>query len=100
MSVPLGTPPDRLTVYLSRDADFFSTLQNADEDWPITAQIELRFPGDVVWTADIDGPNATFNVDLIDVNTVIDSKTRTARLFYIDGEDDICWASGLVVANG
>lgn len=99
MSFNLGAVPESLSVTLSSGADFNTTLTNADGDWSDTAVIELRFGRDAdtplaTWQATITGPDAVFNEDKSDVETVIELKDRTARLWYIDGDLDLCWATG------
>lgn len=99
--VTLGFTPERLTVVVSKDADFFSSLQNKDGDWSSTASLELRF-GDIVWTATIVGDLATFSESEEAVNALIESRARVAKLFYLDSSDDtdLCWAQGKVEING
>ena len=99
MSITLGTTPENLTVVLTKDADFFTVLENADGNWSGTAQIELRF-GDIVWSSTIAGADATFNIDADQVNDIITARIQRAKLFYIDGDTEICWALGDVEASG
>ena len=99
MSIPFGFKPTNISVFLSKDGDFFTTLQNADGNWSGTAQIELRF-GTTVWSSVISGEDAVFDIDSVQVNEVIASKVRNARLFYIDGDTEIVWGEGPVIRNG
>lgn len=99
MSITLGSVPENLSVVLSKDADFFTTLENADGAWSVTAQIKLVFSNGTTWTATIAGINATFNVDYVQVNAVITAKPTWVKLFYVDGTTEICWAIGRVVPN-
>lgn len=99
MTIVLGSAPEKLVVLLVKDSDFFSTLRSAEGEWPATAVIELRI-ADTTWTAILDGEDAIFNEDKVDVNQLIASKPRIARLYYTDGDADICWGIGFVEANG
>lgn len=99
MSITLGSVPENLTVVLTKDADFFTTLQNADGDWPIGAQVQLIFQDGTVWEAGISGPDAVFSIDSSQVNLIIDLKPRFVKLFYREGLTEICWALGGVQTN-
>lgn len=100
MSITLGTVPENLTVVLTKDADFFTTLENADGDWSVTAEIKLIFSTETEWSATISGDEATFNENYTEVNTVLAAKPLWVKLFYIDGTTEICWAMGEVQPNG
>lgn len=108
MSIELGSTPDTLTVHLSTGADFDSTLvllddDDAELDWPVGTQITLRFAksGTVeeVWTATIDGAEATFSEDKAVVDSLIAERRSSARLYYVNGTEDILWASGKVAVH-
>lgn len=104
----LGFIPVNITVELAYDGYFIQTLvpQDAgglDSTWDVGAEIELRFltgPDDVapvVWPATINvgRTQADFNADVTEVNTVIDSDRKFARLHYIDVDgNDILWGRG------
>lgn len=105
MAISLGAEPDTLTVHLSPGADFDSTLvllddDGAETDWPVGTVITLRFAKtaatETVWTATIDGAEATFSVDKATVDTLLAQNRKTARLYYVNGTDDLLWASGSV----
>jgi hypothetical protein len=100
VSITLGTVPENLTVVLTKDADFFTTLQNADGNWSVTAEIKLIFSTGDEWDATISGEEATFNVDSTTVNTLLEARPIWVKLFYIDGTTEICWAKGEVSPNG
>lgn len=99
MTLTLGSAPQQLTVVLIRDADFVAVLHNSAGDWDAGVSIELRF-GDTVWVATLAGADATFNVDKAAVNALVATKPRTARLFYVDGDVDLCWATGSASIRG
>lgn len=99
MSITLGTVPENLTVVLTKDADFFTTLENADGNWPSGATIQLIFEDGTIWDSVISGENATFSIDATEVNLIIDLKPRTVKLFYKEGTTEICWALGGVQAS-
>lgn len=108
MAITLGAQPDTLTVHVSAGADFEATLvllddAGAEMDWPVGTNITLRFAKaaatETVWAATITGSEATFAEDKVSVDALIASKRATARLFYVNGTDDILWASGKVVVH-
>lgn len=101
MTFTLGTKPDTLAVSISQGADFNTTLHNTAGNWSGTASIQLRFGSDptalvATWTATIAGADATFAIDKATVQTVYNSSDRNVRLWYVDGTDDVCWATGSV----
>ncbi|VXC09174.1 hypothetical protein [Aeromicrobium sp. 9AM] len=96
MSITLGNQPDSLQVVLTRDADFVSTLTNSDGDWSPTCTIELRIGDDTVWPATIVDNVASFDVDKVAVNDLLEDGATKVRLFYTDGAADLCWAKGSV----
>jgi hypothetical protein len=105
----LGIKPDRLKVYLYRDADFDSVLTRRDEagalaDWG-TTDIRLIFPfllsdpddlnsPPLEWACDVVGPNATFQID----NALTNLVPTGARVELWVGEQ--CWAAGVVTKKG
>lgn len=102
--IVLGARTKSLEVLLTKDADFFTTLETEDgSDWPVGAIIRLTL-GSAVFEATLDGPNAHLSIDSDDVNEIISGRTRNilAKLFYIDNDtpSPICWAVGQVNANG
>ena len=98
--IVLGSTPESLAVILTKDADFFTTLTTEDgSNWPVTAQIKLIL-GTYEAVATISGPDASISIDEVDVNTIITSRTTNAKLMYIDGTAKICWALGVVAADG
>lgn len=99
MRITLGNETDQLEVVLTRDSDFVSTLTNKDGNWSPTCTIEIRIgSGDdqIVWPANIVDDIAAFDVDKAAVNILHDATVKLARLFYIDGTADLCWATGEV----
>lgn len=100
MTLVLGSVPENLSVVLVKDADFFTTLQDEDGPWPVTAEIKLVFSNGTTWDAVITGADAIFNVDSADVNTLIAARPPKVKLMYIDGPAEICWAIGQVETNG
>lgn len=108
MSISLGAEPDTLTVHLSVGADFNSTLvllddAGAEVDWPVGTVITLRFARTTVveetWTATITGAEATFDKDKAVVDATIAANRRNVRLFYVNGAEDLLWASGTVAVH-
>jgi hypothetical protein len=104
-TLDLGTSPDTLTVHLSPGADFESTLVLLDDDgvetdWPVGTAITLRFSksaaAEVTWSATITDAEATFDEDKATVDSLIAENRETVRLYYVNGTDDVLWASGKV----
>ncbi len=99
-SFTLGSDPATMTVKVTRGADFGSVLTNTAGDWNPGAAVELRI-GSTVWSATLDGADATFSVDKAAVDAMLSTETaRWARLFYVEGASDVLWAEGRVVVNG
>ena len=98
--VVLGATPASLEVVLTSNADFFCTLETEDlSNWPAGIQIKLILDTQE-FLASIVGPDANIAIDSADVNTLISKRVRHAKLMYIDGAAEICWAVGVVVADG
>lgn len=99
-SIELGFRPVPLTVTLAADSDFISTFV-AQDGWPDGTQIQLRFVnfrGTTIWSATISGTNATFDVAVADVATLIAAQPQEVRLHYMDSQgDDLLWGKGRVV---
>lgn len=99
-NIVLGAVPENLEVVLVRNADFFTTLITEDSTpWPVGVEIKLILD-DNTFTATIVGAEASFGIDSVQVNTLIDARTRFAKLMYIDGPAEICWAIGEVISSG
>lgn len=105
----LGFETEDLEVNMRRDADFSQVIRrrtSAEDatpiDWDDGTVIELRF-GDAddptVWTASISGAEASFSEDSDAVNTLLDSDQRVARLFYVLGDIEVCWAVGAIITR-
>jgi len=94
----LGSGPLPLHVTLTQDGDFICVIESQDGDWPGTAVISILFNDDDVttWTATLSTVDATFDVDKIEVNALIDKGPTRARLRYVDGSTDLIWAQGSV----
>lgn len=108
MTIELGAQPDTLTVHLSDGGDFGSTLvllddDGAETDWPVGSVVTLRFSksaaAETVWTATIDGAEATFDEDKAAVDTIIDEHRTSVRLYYVNGTDDILLGIGKVTVH-
>lgn len=98
--IVLGATPASLEVVLTSNADFFCTLETEDlTDWPVGVQIKLILD-DQEFLATIVGPDANIAIDSTVVNTLISKRVRHAKLMYIDGPAEICWALGGVIADG
>lgn len=99
MPYNLGVKPDRLKVFLYRDADFDSALTRRDEagvaiPWG-TADVRLYFPVvDVTWNAVVDEAVATFQVDKAESN--LRANSELVELWV----GDQCWAAGKVTKRG
>lgn len=97
----LGTAPLSLDVLLPRDADFIATLTRDDDvAWADTATVFLQFnfrnaPAQQ-WDAELDGASVLFNVDKVEVNAVLDARPSNVKLWFIDGDVEVLWASGKV----
>lgn len=100
MTLTLGADVDDLTVRLTRGADFHTTLRNTDGPWPTGTTISLRFgPTSTpthTWDATITGADAVFDIDKTDVDAVLAASTPKARLYYVNGDIEMCWAAGQV----
>lgn len=102
MALSLGGEPLPLFVKLNEHKDFICTLASQDADWPDGAVIALEFGDDdaTTWAAEIDGPDASWNVDKAVVDALIgrldSSAKRRARLSYTEGSTDLPWAQGSV----
>lgn len=104
MPYNLGIKPDKLKVYLYRDADFDSVLTRRDElgalaDWG-TTDIRLIFPllivgtGAMEWDCVVVGADATFQIDKAVTNLV---PTGEKVELWVG---DQCWAAGTVSKKG
>lgn len=98
-SFSLGQTPHQMTLELAADTDFIAVLRRTDgADWDVGTAIEVAI-GDEVWPAAISGPNATWEVDEVDVNALIATNPKKARLYYSLGTQKVLWASGPVVVR-
>lgn len=104
MPINLGASPDRLTVTLTRGADFVTGMDSLDGPWPETAVVRLVFndTADTIWPATIAGAAADWNVDKAEVDALIGRLTnpKNVQLTYTDGTADLTWAQGSVVVAG
>ena len=100
MSITLGTKPDTLTLVLARGADFAATLRNTTGAWSPTAVIQLRIDPTTVWTATLSGADAVFAIDAALVDALVTTRSSKVKLFYTDGDSEVCWAIGTIQANG
>lgn len=106
--IAFGFTPLEIGITLSPDADFYTSLVNAD-GWEDGVGIELRFPipgadsaSWVVWPATISGTTAAWDVVKTSVNTVVTqakgiggSGRARVRLHYIDTSgNDLLWGEG------
>lgn len=109
MPYSLGIKPDTLKIFLYRDADFDSVLTRRDDagveqPWG-TSDIRLVFPAipsvpsepasaPLMWTCDVVGAQATFQIDKVVVNER--SHGDLVELWV----GDQCWAAGKVTKKG
>lgn len=85
-----GPDPKEATFNVSAAADFTMLFRNTVEDWPDGTLFELRFEGGPIYTATLDGTDATISVDkALIASEVINVGIRTARIFYVSGTDDV-----------
>lgn len=99
--VALGMSPIPITVTLPLDADFVCQFV-AEEDWPDSSGVELRFHTNsaddapvATWPATISGQNASWDVDSTVVQLVIDAAAFLVRLHYIEPDGtDLLWGRG------
>lgn len=102
--ITLGADPERMTVHLSRDSDFNAVLESysgpTPADYPVGTAVTLEVEtsaGTTTWTATVAANTATFTVDEVAVNTLLDTTgPKEARLFYENGTDRRLWAFGPV----
>lgn len=98
--ITLGSDVDQLTVIIPIGASFITTL-TASTPWPVGSVIELHLVNDiadtpVVWSANISGNDATFNVTPSNVKLVSDQRLSLARLIYNPGSGALLWAHGTI----
>lgn len=100
MSIVFGFEPYSIEVLLARGSKF-STAILADEPWPDDVQIELRFTDSDDptgsrhrWPASVDADQATWDVAADDVDALIGSNARHARLLFIVDGSPILWGKG------
>ena len=101
-TLPLGLDPVNVPVILSRDGAFVANITNKLGDWPDGTEIELWFIVDkadlttpIVWTATIDGPLASWNVEAMDCSQVIHDNAKNVRLHY----NTLLWGIGKVTVK-
>jgi hypothetical protein len=101
MAYNLGIRPDKLKVFLYRDADFDSVLTRKDEsgaDTPWgTSDVRLVFPAAdpvEIWVCTVSGATATFQIDKAVTN--LRSSGEKVELWV----GDQCWAAGTVSKRG
>lgn len=98
MAFALGTQPEKLTIQLSPRSDFVAVIQRSDgQDWAAGTEVFLEFEtttDPISWPATISGTDASWNVDEADVDTLIATRPRKARLWYVEGEVRLLWAAG------
>lgn len=103
----LGADPDRMTVHLTRGADFRPKLESyagdTPTDYPAGTTIRLDVENDsgstvlATWTATVTGNVAQFAVDKAAINTLLAQPgPKRARLYFVNGTDDDLWAYGPV----
>lgn len=100
MTFTLGYTPEKFKLIVASGSDFFSSLRRSDDtDWPESSLVTLDFGNEMQWDATLDGPTATWDVDQAEVAAVIAAKPKKVRLWYVDGEVRLLWASGVLVAT-
>lgn len=94
----IGSRPKSLTVNLTRDSDLLCSLKATEAyETGTTIELELKTKTDThTYEATIVTDTATFNVDYLEVNQILDEGPTTARLFYYQGDVDLLWAKGTV----
>jgi hypothetical protein len=99
----LGSKPEKLKVNLVVGADVVTVIQRKDGlEWDPATDLYVEFdygtehPKDS-FPATIDGLDARFEIDAIDVAGIIERKPKRARIWYELGELRLLWASGEVV---
>lgn len=102
----LGNNPDKMTVHLSRNADFRPRLESyvagVATDYPAGTAVRLEIVDETntvlaSWDATVTGNRASFAVDKAAVNTLLGTAgPKEGRLYYTNGSDDDLWASGPV----
>jgi hypothetical protein len=100
--VSFGFVPVKGVLYLSRYSDFVNELISSTGAWPDGAVIDFRFlPANsttwIIWPATITGPTATWDVDKVDVATVLAAGASQYLLFYTQGTADLEWSKGPIV---
>jgi hypothetical protein len=100
----LARSPLDLEVILNVDWDYNATLRRSDgTEWPVGSELNLIFTfaaGDpVTWPAALAGTDARWSVDKTAVNPVAAARPRRVVLAYVEGADDLLWASGTVTVN-
>ena len=94
----LGFKPDRLRLYLTPGADFYSQLELRGGTYAVGSSLSLVFDGGSTWTATRTSSTImTFDVDKADVDLITDGDG--VRLNFVDGTTDQTWALGTVILN-
>lgn len=105
--IDVGTDPERMTLHLSRNADFGhkfeSYVGSTPTDYPAGTAVRLEISDEAgtllaTWNATVTGNVAQFAVDKAQVNALLDAAgdVKNARLYYANGTDDDLWAYGPV----
>lgn len=107
MTFTLGFAPENFSVLLSAGSDFVAALRRSDNTaWPAGITLTLDFgavtnpatpdadPVPVQWAATLNGPTATWDVDETQVALAL--LATKVRLWYVEGETRLLWASGAV----
>lgn len=98
--ITLGSVGDDLTVVIPLSARFLTKL-TASTAWPTGTVIELHLMNDLadvptVWSASINGTDATFDIPTSQVTTDTAARPSIARLLYdSDGRGLLLWAHGI-----
>lgn len=94
MSVILGRPPEKLKVTVSPGSIFASSIRRADgQSWREGVQLVLDF-GTVEWTAQTSGDLALWGESAAEVDAMLATRPRGVKLWYVDGDTRVLWASG------
>ena len=90
MAITIGPKPLEVSWKLYADADLVFSLKETDEvNFPAESSLTLTFYSSTSeiesYVAVIDGFSALFNIDKLEVNSLISEGVNRAKVFYDDG---------------
>lgn len=100
MTFTLGYKPEKFKLDLSPGSDFFAGLERDDDtDWPDGSEVTLEVVGGESFPADLAGPVASWEIDEVQVDEIIDLKPKKIKLWYVEGTTRLLWGIGTLVVT-